>query len=105
MNSESELLTLLKTIHEIKELLSKVAEVSNVTVEDIKGLSRKNQLPFIRGSFVYLVHEIYPDATRNMVGSMINRNHSTISWMLFQTRGVKEKFGHYWLTKERLKQK
>jgi chromosomal replication initiation ATPase DnaA len=52
MNSESELSTLLKTIHEIKELLSKVAEVSNVTVEDIKGLSRKNQLPFIRGSFV-----------------------------------------------------
>lgn len=61
----------------IEALLELFCSVNNISVQDIKGKSRKNGLPLFRHVFAYLIRREL-NATLQSIGDVLGRNHDTI---------------------------
>lgn len=61
----------------IEILLELFCCINNVSVQDIKGRSRKNGLPLYRHVFAYLIRREL-NVTLQSIGDVLGRNHDTI---------------------------
>ena len=61
----------------IEPLLELFCSIHNISVQDVKGRSRKNGLPLYRHIFAYIAKNEL-NATLKDIGCVINRNHDTV---------------------------
>lgn len=61
----------------IEPLLELFCTVNNISIQDIKGRSRKNGLPLFRHVFAYLMRTEL-NVTLQNIGDVLGRNHDTI---------------------------
>lgn len=96
--STQQLRRLIELRFELEKLLKQVCYLTEFSVEDLKGKSKYRDLAYVRGAYAYLARSRHPDASLDLVGSILNRDHSSISIMIKQVREVKEKQEQYtWL--------
>ena len=107
--STQQLRRLIELRFELEKLLKQVCYLTEFSVEDLKGKSKYRDLAYVRGAYAYLARSRHPDASLDLVGSILNKDHSSIYQMIKQINDVKEKHEHYiWLraqlkNEERLK--
>jgi chromosomal replication initiation ATPase DnaA len=75
----------------IINLYNQICELTECSMEDIGSKSRKQKLVFTRAAFAVLAKEQYPDLSLELIGSMMNRDHSSVTVMIQQVKDVKEK--------------
>jgi len=96
--STLQLRRLIELRFELEKLLKQVCYLTEYSVEDLKGKSKYRDLAYIRGAYAFLARTRHPDASLDLIGSILNRDHSTISCMIREIKDVKEKQEHYiWL--------
>lgn len=91
---DSPLLKLHRASNNLKGILNlyeQVCEITQCSMEDIGSKSRKPKLVFTRATFAVLAKEQYPDLSLELIGSMMNRDHSSVTVMIQQVKDVKEK--------------
>lgn len=72
-------------------LLDSVSKITKVTIPELTGRSRKTETVYARTVFAALAKSNYPELSHALIGSIINRDHSTITYMIAETKDVKEK--------------
>lgn len=72
-------------------LLDSVSKITKVAIAEITGRSRIQESVYARTVFVALAKSNYPELSHALIGSIINRDHSTVTYMIAETRDVKEK--------------
>ena len=96
--STQQLRRLIELRFELEKLLKQVCYLTEFSIEELKGKSKFRDLAYVRGAYACLARTRYPDASLDLVGSILNKDHSTISCMIREIKNVKEKQQHYiWL--------
>jgi chromosomal replication initiation ATPase DnaA len=101
--SDEELINLVEMKSSLKKLLEDVGEVNGYSVEQMKSKNRVYPLPYARSSFAVIAKEAYPSASSELIGSMVNKDHSTVIAMYKRVEEVREAQAYYQNTKEKLK--
>lgn len=59
-----------------------VSEVLEVSIKDIKSLSRKTELVFARQAAMFLIRKSNKTITLKSIGKIFNRDHSTVIYAI-----------------------
>lgn len=62
----------------MQKTLTLVSKDLSVSIDDIKGKSRKLKIARARQMYCFLVRSHYPEISLSKIGQSINRHHSTI---------------------------
>jgi len=96
--STQQLRRLIELRFELEKLLKQVCYLTEFSVDDLKGKSKYRDIAYVRGAYACVARSRHPDASLDLIGSILNRDHSSVSIMIKQVREVKEKQEHYiWL--------
>lgn len=75
----------------IINLYNQICEITECSMEDIGSKSRKPKLVFTRATFAVLAKKQYPELSLELIGHLMNRDHSSVTVMIQQVKDVKEK--------------
>ena len=101
--SHEEILQYVNLKDNLTELLNRICATTGVCIEELKTPSRSRNLAYIRTSYSRIAKDTYPKASESLIGSLINRDHSSIHYMLNQAVEVREKRQHCEELREKLK--
>ena len=101
--STLQLRRLIELRFELEKLLKQVCYLTEYSVDDIKGKSKYRDIAYVRGAYACIAKTRHPDASLDLIGSILNRDHSTISCMIKEIKEVKEKQEHYFWVRTQLK--
>jgi len=96
--STQQLRRLIELRFQLEKLLKQVCYLTEFSAEDLKGKSKYRDIAYVRGAYACIARTRHPDASIDLIGSILNKDHSSISIMIKQVREVKQKQEHYiWL--------
>ena len=85
------------------ELLNRICATTGVCVDELRSINRCRCLVDVRTSYSRIAKDTYPKASESLIGSLINRDHSYVHYMLNQAVEVREKRLHCEELREKLK--
>ena len=80
----------METRMKLNDLLVNIRRLTGFTVEEMQSESRLRELVYTRTAFCAIAKETIK-ATHWQIGAMICKDHSTVTFMIQQSRDVKEK--------------
>lgn len=74
----------------LSKLLFKICFITELSIRDLTGKSKKPVISDVRSSFMSIAKERHYDASLSLIGYIINRNHSTVSAGIKRANEVRE---------------
>lgn len=74
-------------MEDVNQLIETFCLINKISVEEIKGRSRKGDIPIYRHILFYLIREKYPELRLTALEPLLKRDHSSIS---YGTKRIKE---------------
>ena len=87
---EEELRRLIELRFHLKKLLLRICFETEYTLNEFKRSCKKPEIADIRAAYFQIAKESFPDASHSLIGSMINRDHSTVTAGIKKVNNVKE---------------
>jgi len=85
-----------RDIYGLENILSLLAQLNNVSVDELKSKSRKRQLSDIRQAYM-IIADRKKTATRTLIAEVINRGHANVNYALQnqQIKAIKQIIQQY----------
>jgi chromosomal replication initiation ATPase DnaA len=86
----------------LKQLLSDICKIKNVTIELIRSQCRDEKLVYTRHAYSYIAKKLYPELTDSIIGNVINKDRVSVLRYIREVELVNEKWAFYMDIKNKL---